>query len=45
MKSNSYGVKILASALIAKGMKLGYDAERTADGKKKFHKIDSIFIF
>ena len=40
LKSNGYGVKILASALVAKGMHLGYTAERTGDkAKKKFHKI------
>ena len=40
LKSNGYGVKILASALVAKGMHMGYDAERTVGkGKKKFHKI------
>jgi hypothetical protein len=40
LKSNGYGVKILASALVAKGMHMGYQAERTGDSaKKKFHKI------
>ncbi len=39
LKSNSYGVKIIASALIASGMTLGYTAAATDSGKKKFGKI------
>jgi len=39
LKSNSYGVKLIASALIATGMTLGYTAEPIASGKKKFKKI------
>ncbi|NDC83811.1 hypothetical protein EB093_09175, partial [bacterium] len=39
LKSNSYGVKIIASALIASGMVLGYAAESVDSGKKKFKKI------
>jgi hypothetical protein len=39
LKSNSYGVKLIASALIATGMTLGYTAEPVTSGKKKFKKI------
>jgi len=35
LKSSSYGAKILASALIAKGMKLGYNAKLKPGIKKK----------
>ena len=39
LKSNSYGVKLIASALIANGMTLGYSADPASSGKKKFGKI------
>jgi hypothetical protein len=42
LKSNSYGVKIIASALIASGMTLGYTAESTGRDKKKFGKIQML---
>ena len=42
LKSNSYGVKIIASALIANGMVLGYTAESTGRDKKKFNKIQML---
>lgn len=42
LKSNSYGVKIIASALIANGMTLGYTAESTGRDKKKFNKIQML---
>lgn len=42
LKSNSYGVKIIASALIASGMVLGYTAEPTERGKKNFGKIQML---
>jgi hypothetical protein len=42
LKSNSYGVKLIASALIATGMTLGYKAEPTSSGKKKFGKIQML---
>jgi hypothetical protein len=42
LKSNSYGVKIIASALIANGMTLGYTAAATDSGKKKFKKIQML---
>ena len=42
LKSNSYGVKLIASALIATGMTLGYKADPTASGKKKFGKIQML---
>ena len=42
LKSNSYGVKLIASALIATGMTLGYKADPTSSGKKKFGKIQML---
>ena len=42
LKSSSYGVKIIASALIASGMVLGYTAEPVESGKKKFKKIQML---
>lgn len=42
LKSNNYGVKIIASALIASGMTLGYTAESTGREKKKFGKIQML---
>ena len=39
LKSNKYGVKLLASALIASGMTLGYNAEPIVNSKKRFGKI------
>lgn len=42
LKSNSYGVKIIASAMIASGMTLGYTAAATDSGKKKFNKIQML---
>ena len=42
LKSNSYGVKLIASALIANGMTLGYKADPTSSGKKKFGKIQML---
>jgi len=42
LKSNSYGVKLIASALIATGMTLGYKADPTVSGKKKFGKIQML---
>jgi hypothetical protein len=42
LKSNNYGVKIIASAMIANGMVLGYTATATDSGKKKFNKIQML---
>jgi hypothetical protein len=42
LKSNNYGVKIIASAMIANGMVLGYTAESTGRDKKKFNKIQML---
>ena len=42
VKSNNYGVKIIASVLISNGMVLGYKAEPTESGKKKFSKIQML---
>ena len=42
LKSNNYGVKIIASAMIANGMVLGYTAESTGREKKKFSKIQML---
>jgi hypothetical protein len=42
MKSSSYGVKIIASALITSGMVLGYTAEPTDRGKKQYSKIQML---
>ncbi len=39
LKSNSSGVKLIASAMIANGMTLGYTAEPREQGNKKFGKI------
>jgi hypothetical protein len=41
LKSGSYGVKLLASALIAKGMHLGYTAKAKAGAKKQAESVSS----
>ena len=42
LKSSTYGAKLLASALIAKGMKLGYSSKQNQNPKsnKKYDKIE-----
>jgi hypothetical protein len=43
LKSNSAGVKLIASSMLAKGFQLGYKAEpvnETSNSKKKFKKIE-----
>uniref|UniRef100_A0A6C0JHK5 Helicase ATP-binding domain-containing protein n=1 Tax=viral metagenome TaxID=1070528 RepID=A0A6C0JHK5_9ZZZZ len=40
LKSTAYGAKIIASALIAKGMKLGYEAKQLKPGNSKKNDID-----
>ena len=40
LKSGTYGAKLLAGALLAKGMILGYLAKPSASGAKKYGKIE-----